>query len=92
MPDVFLTALPAWLLFIIIVGGSMSLAWAGTLLVRRRVKAPTDDTHNEVAGFIFAAVSVLYAVLLAFLVFAVWEEFTTAKQAASSEAAALIRR
>ncbi|HEX8032669.1 MAG TPA: hypothetical protein VF510_02425 [Ktedonobacterales bacterium] len=84
MTDAFLlTALPAWLLFILIVGGSMSLAGVGTVFVRRRMKAPMDEAHNEVAGFIFAAVSVLYAVVLAFMVFAVWEEYNGARQAAS---------
>lgn len=90
MTDAFLTNLPDWLLFIIIVGGSGGAAAAGTVLVRRRMKTPTDDAHNEVAGFIFAAVSVLYAVVLAFLVFAVWEQYSGAKQAASNEAAALV--
>jgi len=85
-----LDTLPPWLLFALIVGGSMSLAAAATVIRRRRTKPPTDEAHNEVSGFIFAAVSVLYAVVLAFMVFAVWESYTNAKQASSNEAAALI--
>lgn len=45
--DGFLYVLPNWLLFIIIVGGSVSLAWVGTLFMRRRTKVPEDHAHNE---------------------------------------------
>ena len=88
--DAFLDAIPAWLLFILIVGGSVGLAWAGTVLLRRRTTAPTDEKHNEVAGFIFATVGVIYAVLLAFTVIIVLEQHLAAESAVSQEAAALI--
>ncbi len=88
--DAFLDALPAWLLFILIVVGSVGLAWVGTVLLRRLTTAPTDEKHNEVAGFIFATVGVLYAVLLAFTVIIVWEQYLAAESAVSQEAAALI--
>jgi hypothetical protein len=88
--DTFLYALPSWLLFILIVGGSVGLAWIGTVLLRRRTTAPKDNRHNEVAGFIFATVGVLYAVLLAFTVIIVWEQYLSAESAVSQEAAALI--
>ncbi len=42
--------------------------------------------HNDVAGFIFAAVGVLYAVLLAFVVIVVWENLNTARDTTYSEA------
>ena len=35
--------------------------------------------HNDVAGFIFAAVAVLYAVLLAFVVIVGWESLASGK-------------
>ena len=88
--DAFIYALPSWLLFILIVGGSIGLVWIGTVMLRRRTTAPKDDRHNEVAGFIFATVGVLYAVLLAFTVIIVWEQYISAESAVSQEAAALI--
>src|SRR5712692_840864 len=88
--DGVLYVLPNWLFFIIIVGGSVSLAWVGTLFMRRRTKVPEDHAHNEVAGFIFAAVSVVYTVFLAFVAVTVWEQYVTAEQAAAQEAAALV--
>jgi hypothetical protein len=56
---------PGWVNCLIIVGGSMLVAALLTLLIRRKVRQPSGESHNEVAGFIFATVGVLYAVLLA---------------------------
>jgi len=42
--------------------------------------------HNDVAGFIFAAVAVLYAVLLAFVVIVGWETLSSAQNTTYSEA------
>jgi hypothetical protein len=86
----FLNALPAWLLFILIVGGSVGLAWVGTVLLRRRTTAPMDEKHNEVAGFIFATAGVIYAVLLGFTVLIVLEQYLAAESAVAQEAAALV--
>ena len=72
--DAFLYAIPSWLLFLLIVGGSVGLVWLATVLLRRVTTAPKDDKHNEVVGFVFATVGVLYAVLLAFTVIIVWEQ------------------
>jgi hypothetical protein len=90
MTDSLLYIIPSWLLFILMVGGPIGLAWVGTLLVRRHKKAPADDKLNEVVGFIFAPVSVVYAVLLAFVVIVVWEQYLAAESNVSQEAAALI--
>ena len=88
--DALLYALPSWLLFLLIVGGSVGLVWIGTVLLCRLTTAPKDDHHNEVAGFIFATVDVLYAVLLTFTVIIVWELYISAESAVSQEAAAPI--
>ncbi|MGA9848682.1 MAG: hypothetical protein WBQ45_13705, partial [Roseiarcus sp.] len=45
--------------------------------------------NNEIAGFKFATVGVIYAVLLAFAVIVVWEKFSTAENAVDQEAAAV---
>jgi hypothetical protein len=42
--------------------------------------------HNDVAGFIYAVVGVAYAVLLAFVVVVVWEEYERAKDTVETEA------
>ena len=61
-------------------------AVAGLEAVRRLVPAPLRQEHNDVAGFIYAVVGVIYAVLLALVVIAVWEEHEQAKATAREEA------
>ena len=72
----FLTSLPLWLSGLLVVGLPTALAMVGPVLVRRYVSLERLTTNNEVAGFKFAAVGVLYAVLLAFAVIVVWERFS----------------
>jgi hypothetical protein len=45
--------------------------------------------HNDVAGYIFAVVGVLYALLLGFIIIASWEHFSAAETDVQREAAAL---
>jgi hypothetical protein len=79
-----------WVAFLVIVGGSMLVAAGITLLIRKKVRKPSGESHNEVAGFIFATVGVLYAVLLALIVLASWEGYGTAEHAAAQEAATVL--
>jgi hypothetical protein len=62
------------------------VAVAGLVLVQRLVPPERRVGQNDVAGFIFAVLGVAYAVLLAFVVIAVWEEYKTAQTTAESEA------
>jgi hypothetical protein len=88
--DMFISSLPPWILFVLIVCLPVAICYAGILLMRRLTKNMKFDPQNDVAGFIFAAVSVIYAVLLGFLVITVWEEYGTAEQSATNESSALI--
>jgi hypothetical protein len=60
----------------------------GPLLVRRHIGLERLATNNEIAGFKFATVGVIYAVLLAFAVIVVWEKFSDAETAVVQEAGA----
>ena len=82
----FLTTLPLWLLGALLIGTTTMLAMAGPVLVRRRIGLERLSINNEVAGFKFATVGVLYAVLLAFAVIIVWEKFNEAEGAVAQEA------
>ena len=62
------------------------LAVAGLLLVQRLVPPTLRQEHNDVAGFIYAVIGVLYAVLLAFVVIVVWQQFEATREAAQVEA------
>jgi len=50
------------------------------------VPAVTRQRHNDVAGFIYAALGVIYAVLLALVVISVWEEYQAASETVEQEA------
>jgi hypothetical protein len=75
---------------VVVIGGSMVLAVAALLSTRRLVKMQLSDGHNDIAGFIFATVAVVYAVVLGFLVITVWQRFADAENAVTSEAASLV--
>jgi hypothetical protein len=84
----FLTTQPVWLSGFLVVILPTTVAMAGPFLVRRRLSLDRLRTNNEVAGFKFATVGVLYAVLLAFAVIVVWERFSDAEKAVAQEAGA----
>lgn len=77
-------------LLLLIVGGSVLLAMATTYLVRRWVTEKEHIQNNEVAGFLFAAVGVVYGVLLAFMVLVVWQSVEDAQVTVEQEANVLV--
>jgi hypothetical protein len=85
-----LDTLPLPLLFVVVVGGSALLSVAGLWLMRRFSHLKIAEGHNEVAGFIFATVGVVYAVLLVFLTIVVFQQFAQAEHLAADEAATLL--
>jgi hypothetical protein len=74
---------------VLVIGGICLLSLGGLEVVERLVPAQTRQQHNDVAGFIYAALGVIYAVLLALVVIAVWEEFQAASETVEQEANAL---
>ena len=82
----FLTREPLWLSGLLLVGLTSVLACLGPSLIRRFVALEKLTTNNEVAGFKFATVGVLYAVLLAFSIIVVWEKFNDAEATVEKEA------
>ena len=87
---IWLTNLPIWQLFLLVVIFPMILSGACLLFVRHWMKRPEDEEHNILVTGMFAAVSLIYTVLLAFLIIIAWENYTTATQAVADESAALI--
>jgi hypothetical protein len=74
---------------VLVVCGACIVAVIGLAVVQRLVPVETRKEHNDVAGFIYAVLGVIYAVLLALVVIAVWEEFGRATVTVESEANAL---
>jgi Protein of unknown function (DUF4239) len=74
---------------VLVVGGACLAAVAGLIVVQRLVPATIRMGYNDVAGFIYAVLGVIYAVLLALVVIATWEEFGRARITVEAEANAL---
>jgi uncharacterized integral membrane protein len=72
-----------------VIGGICLLSLGGLELVERLVPAESRQPHNDVAGFIYAALGVIYAVLLALVVITVWESFQAADATVEQEANAV---
>ena len=71
---------------VLVVGGGCLVALIGLELVQRLVPAVSRQRHNDVAGFIYAALGVIYAVLLALVVITAWEEYQAASETVEEEA------
>jgi hypothetical protein len=71
---------------VLVVGGVCVVALGGFELVHRLVPASSRQRHNDVAGFIYAALGVIYAVLLALVVIAVWQQYQAASETVDQEA------
>lgn len=84
-----LTALPTPLLILVVVGICVGATLLGIWIVRKRLPVDTAREHNDVAGFIFAIVGVMYAVVLAFLAIAVWEQYSDSDRLVQTEASGL---
>ena len=84
------SAQPLWLAVLVVVVAPTVLAIAIALAVRRGFGLERLAVNNEVAGFKFAVVGVIYAVLLGFAVIVVWEKFRDAEVAVNQEAAAIV--
>jgi Protein of unknown function (DUF4239) len=84
----FLATQSIWITVTILVVSTTLVAALGPLLVRRFVVLDKLASNNEVAGFKFATVGVLYAVLLAFAIIVVWEKFSNTESIVVQEAGA----
>ncbi len=71
---------------IAIIGGSLLFAAAGMYVVRRFVPREVLEENHEVAGYMLAIVSTLYAILLGLMVVNVQTKYEQASQMAQSEA------
>ena len=78
------------LLGVLMIGGPALYAVAGVWLSRRIQHGRVQEGHNDVLVPIFLNAGVLLAVLLGFMVVAVWESYDAAKDNVAMEAAALV--
>jgi hypothetical protein len=84
----FLTTHSLWVSGAIIVGLGTVLSMLGPVLVRRYADLNRLRANNEIAGFKFATIGVVYAVLLAFSVVVVWGKYSETEANVVQEAGA----
>lgn len=84
----FLCRQPLFVAALFIVVAPTLLSMAGPYLVRRKFGLLELEKNNEIAGFKFATLGVIYAVILAFAIIAAWEKFSEAKSTVAQEAGA----
>lgn len=69
--------------------GIVSISLMFMFIIRRSVSISTLESHHTVAGFVYAVVGIIYAVLISFVVLMVWQQFHTAQDRAEKEASAV---
>ena len=84
----FFYALSAWKAAILLVILPTAAAMAGSVLVRRIFGLERLAINNEVAGFKFAVVGIVYGLLLTLATISAWDKFSEAHVAVIDEAAA----
>jgi hypothetical protein len=82
--------IPLWNTALVLTVGATIYSVGLMLITRRAFGVDRLKLNNEVAGFKFAVVGVFYAVLLAFVVIAVWEDFRKTEEAVRDEAKAAV--
>jgi hypothetical protein len=79
-----------WGMVIVIVLVTVVVPLLGLVLVRRIAPIEALAAHTDVAGYVYAVIGVIYAVILAFVVVVGWEQFRDAEMAVAAEASAVL--
>lgn len=77
--------MPPFFLFVSLTILFGSISGFLTYLARKHLKINVLRSHNEVTGFVFLAVTNLYALLLSFVVFVVWGQLNSTRDNVSKE-------
>lgn len=79
-----------WILIaVLFVGGAVAYAICGNLAARRFMRPHVAEGHNDVLVPLFLTAGVIYAVLVGFIVVAMWESYDAAHANTSEEASLL---
>ena len=84
--QILLVHMPAWLLCFLMVVIYVAISITSLLIIRKFYPHYKCKLHNDIAGFIFATIGVIYAVLLAFIVVITWQDFDKAEDVTINEA------
>ena len=76
--------------FVAVILAIVVAALLGLAIVRRTVPHNRLAQHTDIAGYVYAVIGVIYAVILAQVVIAAWEEYRDARSVAAAEANAVL--
>ncbi len=79
-------SLPTFVMCLVAVIVSSGISIIALFIVRKNLNWESFQENHEVGGFLFNALGLIYAVLIAFVVFATWEEYEDAKVVCDNEA------
>jgi hypothetical protein len=82
----WLTGLPTAAAAVVALSAGAMVSACGLLVVHPILPHRIRISHNDVSGFVLGIVGVIYAVLLAFIAVAVWENFGRTEQLVQTEA------
>lgn len=88
-PTLWLATIPLWVSGLLVVVIPTFISMLIPIWLRRSIGLDYLTSNNEVAGFKFAVLGVIYAVLIGFAVIVVWERFHDAETAVAQEAGAV---
>jgi ABC-type multidrug transport system fused ATPase/permease subunit len=78
--------IPTWAIAAVMLSIAVATAVGGVLLVRHLVDITKFKEHHDIAGPIFSTIGVIYAVMLAFVLVIVWQDFDQAQNNTVMEA------
>lgn len=79
-------SLPTFLMCALTIFIGAGISVIALLIVRKKIHWESFKENHEVGGFLFNALGLIYAVLIAFVVFATWEDYNEARQYCDNEA------
>ncbi|MFE2283277.1 DUF4239 domain-containing protein [Streptomyces sp. NPDC059443] len=81
-----LNHLSTFTLALLMVGGIVLVAVAGSMVARRRFPRLSEGEHNEMVGVVLGMFGAIYGIILAFVVVTLWTQLDHAQTVASQEA------
>ncbi|WP_395293920.1 DUF4239 domain-containing protein [Kitasatospora hibisci] len=84
-----LNHVPTVPLAVLVVGGFVLLALAGSVVATRRFPALADGGNNEMVGVVLGVFGAIYGIILAFVIVNLWTELQDASRVVSGEATAV---
>ncbi|MGW0362726.1 bestrophin-like domain [Streptomyces sp. NPDC002990] len=81
-------------LAVVIVGGTVAVSMAGSVLLRRRYPSLAEGEHNDMVGVTLGMFGAIYGIILAFVIVTLWTQLDSTQTTVATEATdiALIAR